>query len=59
MKNNNQKKNLKKPEFDDMDTIKVKKKINTGEDKVNLKSRKFWDEIYEDDDDNFEKLLRE
>jgi hypothetical protein len=59
MKNNNQKKNLKKPEFDDMDTIKVKKKINTGEDKVNLKSRKFWDEIYEDEDDNFEKLLRE
>ena len=50
---------MKKPEFDDMDTIKVKKKINTGEDKVNLKSRKFWDEIYEDDDDNFEKLLRE
>jgi hypothetical protein len=59
MKNNNQKKNLKKPEFDDMDTIKVKKKINSGEDKVNLKSRKFWDEIYVDDDDNFEKLLRE
>jgi hypothetical protein len=59
MKNNKQKKNLKKPEFDDMDTIKVKKKINSGEDKVNLKSRKFWDEIYVDDDDNFEKLLRE
>ena len=59
MKNNKQKKNLKKPEFDDMDSLKVTKKSHSGDEKINLKSRKFWDEIYEDEEDNFDKLLRE
>lgn len=60
MKNNKQKKNFKKPEFDETVTLKVKKKNNSGEEKVNLKSKKFWDEIFDDDDENhFEKLLRE
>ena len=59
MKNNKQKKNVKKPEFDDTDTIKMKKKNLSGDEKVNLKSKKFWDDIYIDDEDSFEKLLRE
>ncbi|MBK8053925.1 MAG: hypothetical protein IPK35_11805 [Saprospiraceae bacterium] len=50
---------MKKPEFDDMDSLKIKKKTHSGDEKVNIKSRKFWDEIYEDEEDNFDKLLRE
>lgn len=41
-----------------MDSLKVKKKSHSGDEKINLKSRKFWDEIYEDEEDNFDKLMR-
>lgn len=43
---------------DDVELLKTKKKPLTEKKKVNLKSPKFWDEVWNDDEEDFSKLLR-
>jgi hypothetical protein len=43
---------------DDVDLLKTKKKAVPEKKKVNLKSPKFWDEVWDDDEEDFSKLLR-
>jgi hypothetical protein len=59
MKSIKQKKSTRKPDFEDMEKIKPKKKMASNEQKVNLKSNKFWEEIYDDEEDNLEKYAKE
>ncbi|MBK8515856.1 MAG: hypothetical protein IPL55_06080 [Saprospiraceae bacterium] len=58
MKNNKQKKNIHKPDRDELDKIKPKKKLPVHDQKINIKSNNFWKEIYEEDSEDFEKSLK-
>ncbi len=58
MKNNKQKKNTAKQYNDEAELLKPKKKILGNDTKVNLKSKKFWEEIYDDEGDELERFLR-
>ncbi|MBK9736800.1 MAG: hypothetical protein IPO92_18305 [Saprospiraceae bacterium] len=58
MKTNKQNKNIKNPKPDDQETIKPKKKLAINDSKVNIKSKKFWEELYDDEGEELEKYLR-
>lgn len=58
MKSIKQKKNNHRPDFEEIDSVKPKKKVQPNDQKVNVKSNKFWEEIYDDEGEDFEKLLR-
>lgn len=54
----NKKLKQKTSRFDDVEVLKPKKKGLTDSKKVNLKSPKFWDDVWKDDEEDFAKLLR-
>lgn len=58
MKNNKQKNVVKNQRLEDDEYVKPKKKIQTTENKVNPKSKKFWKEIYDDEGEDVEKYVR-
>lgn len=58
MKNNKQKKVFKAPHQDDSEVLKTKKKPLNNESKINVKSKKFWEEIYDNEGDDIEKFIR-
>jgi hypothetical protein len=58
MKTNKPKKVVKNPFAADAETIKPKKKMTSYESKVDLKSKKFWEELYDDEGEELEKYLR-
>ena len=58
MKNIKQKKNIHRPNFEEIDSVKPKKKVQPNDQKVNIKSNKFWEDIYDDEGEELEKLLR-
>ena len=58
MKTNKPKKVVKNPFASDAEIIKPKKKLTSLEAKVDLKSKKFWKELYEDEGEELEKYLR-
>ncbi len=58
MKSIKQKRNNHRPDFEDKDSVKPKKKIMAIDQKVNVKSNKFWEDIYEDEGDKIDKLLK-
>ncbi len=57
MKNNK----IKKPSssgYDDFEILKPKKKLQKETEKINLKSKKFWKERYEDEGEDLERFIR-
>jgi hypothetical protein len=58
MKNNNQKKIVKSKYQDDTESLKAKKKALNNESKINVKSKKFWEEIYDTEGEVIEKFIR-
>lgn len=58
MKTNKPKKIVKNPFNSDVENLKPKKKMTSYEAKVDLKSKKFWEELYEDEGEKLEKYLR-
>ena len=58
MKNNNQKKIVKSKYQDDTESFKAKKKALNNESKINVKSKKFWEEIYDTEGEVIEKFIR-
>lgn len=58
MKTNKQKKVVKNPFGQDVELIKQKKKLLANETKINLKSKKFWNKLYEDEGEELEKYIR-
>jgi hypothetical protein len=58
MKTNKPKKEVKDIFKEDVENVKPKKKMNGADQKINLKSNKFWDELYEDEGDEIQKFLR-
>jgi hypothetical protein len=58
MKNNKAKKTSPALKSEEMEVIKPKKKVIKEEGKVNVRSLKFWEEIYEDEGDELERFLR-
>jgi len=58
MKTNKPKKVVKNPFGSDAEVVKLKKKMISNEAKVDLKSKKFWKELYEDEGEDLEKYIR-
>ncbi|MBK8626462.1 MAG: hypothetical protein IPN86_13120 [Saprospiraceae bacterium] len=58
MKNNKQKKVTKVAYQDDNETLKAKKKARNDGSKINVKSKKFWEEIYDNEGEEIEKFIR-
>jgi hypothetical protein len=58
MKNNKAKKTSPGLKSDEMEVIKPKKKVIKEEGKLNVRSLKFWEDIYEDEGDELERFLR-
>lgn len=58
MKNNKQKKLGKVQHQDEVEYFKPKKKAPAVDTKVNIKSKKFWEEIYDTEGDEIEKFIR-
>jgi hypothetical protein len=58
MKTNKPKKEVKNIFSEERESVKPKKKLSGGDQKVNLKSHKFWDELYEDEGEDIQKFLR-
>lgn len=59
-KNNRLKNKSFEPEADDLHKLKIKKKPLKAKDdsKVNVKSKRFWQERYEDEGEDLEKYIR-
>jgi hypothetical protein len=58
MKNNKQKSSVKSKPLEEFEANKPKKKMVPNDSKVNVKSNKFWDELYDDEGDEIQKYLR-
>lgn len=58
MKNNKQKKVFKISHQEESEKLKAKKKAMNTDSKVNVKSKKFWEEIYDNEGDEIEKFIR-
>ncbi|MBK8348635.1 MAG: hypothetical protein IPL08_13865 [Saprospiraceae bacterium] len=58
MKNNKQKKSGKTHPQDETEFVKPKKKLPTTDGKINVKSKKFWEELYDNEGDEIEKFMR-
>ena len=58
MKNNKSKKATKGGNENEIEKLKPKKKLTPSECKVNVKSKKFWEEIYDNEGDDIEKFIR-
>ncbi|HMT51805.1 MAG: hypothetical protein IPG48_15250 [Saprospiraceae bacterium] len=58
MKNNKSKKTPKGTTGEDSELIKPKKKLPVTDSKINVKSKKFWEEIYDNEGDEIEKFIR-
>lgn len=58
MKNNKSKKATKGGNENEIENLKPKKKLTPSESKVNVKSKKFWEEIYDNEGDDIEKFIR-
>lgn len=58
MKTNKPKKEVKNIFSEERESVKPKKKLSGGDQKINLKSHKFWDEVYEDEGEEIQKFLR-
>lgn len=58
MKNNKIKKTSAGMKIDEMEVIKPKKKAIKEEVKPNLRSHKFWEEVYDDEGEEIERFLR-
>jgi hypothetical protein len=58
MKTNKPKKEVKNIFKEEAENAKPKKKMVGVDQKINLKSNKFWEEIYEDEGDEIQKFLR-
>jgi hypothetical protein len=58
MKTNKPKKEVKNIFKEEIESVKPKKKMNGSDQKINLKSNKFWEELYEDEGDEIQKFLR-
>ncbi len=58
MKTNKPKKIVKNPFGSDAEVVKPKKKMILNEAKVDLKSKKFWQELYEDEGEELAKFIR-
>jgi len=58
MKTNKPKKEVKYFFSEEGESVKPKKKLSVADQKVNLKSNKFWDELYEDEGEEIKKFLR-
>lgn len=57
MKNNKTKK-PSSSSYDDFEMTKPKKKLQKEPEKINLKSKKFWKERYEDEGEDLERFIR-
>ena len=58
MKNNKSKKTPKGTTGEDSELIKPKKKLPVTDSKINVISKKFWEEIYDNEGDEIEKFIR-
>lgn len=58
MKNNKQKINVKSKAQEEFELNKPKKKMVPNDSKVNVRSNKFWDELYDDEGEDIEKYIR-
>ncbi len=58
MKNNKQKSSVKIKPLEEFDANKPRKKMVPNDSKVNVKSNKFWNELYDDEGDDIQKYLR-
>jgi hypothetical protein len=58
MKNNKQKTNVKSKAQEEFELNKPKKKMVPNDSKVNVRSNKFWDELYDDEGEDIEKYIR-
>lgn len=58
MKNNKPKKIFKEAYQEDSETLKAKKKALNNGTKINIKSKKFWEEIYDNEGEDIEKFIR-
>ncbi|MBK9149973.1 MAG: hypothetical protein IPM26_02900 [Saprospiraceae bacterium] len=58
MKNNKVKKTSGGSRSDEMEVIKPKKKGFKEESKLNVRSHKFWEDVYDDEGEEIEKYLR-
>ncbi|MCO6462583.1 MAG: hypothetical protein J5I52_00400 [Saprospiraceae bacterium] len=61
MKSNRPKKSFKKDHFEEGENFPQKapkKKMAPADSKVNLKSKKFWKDIYEEEEDEIERFIR-
>ena len=58
MKNNKSKKTPKGNTGEETELFKPKKKLPATDSKINVKSKKFWEEIYDNEGDEIEKFIR-
>jgi len=58
MNTNKQKSTTKGGQSEDFDLSKRKKKSNLTPSKVNVKSKKFWEKVVDDEGDDIEKYIR-
>jgi len=58
MKNNKSKKPSVKPKVDEFEAVKPKKKIGKEDTKINVRSKKFWEKLYDDEGEELEKFIK-